>query len=56
MLKNWGFKVNNFNKIIKGIDNLIQYHNEIESKRKEIDFDIDGIVYKINDFGLQKKD
>ena len=55
MLKNWGFKVNNFNKIIKGIDNLIQYHNEIESKRKEIDFDIDGIVYKINDFGLQKR-
>ena len=29
------------------------YH-EIEKKRTEIDFDIDGIVYKVNDFKLQK--
>ena len=28
---------------------------EIEKKRNEIDFDIDGIVYKINDFNLQKR-
>ena len=54
-LKNWGFKINKFNKIIKGVDDLIKYHSEIEGKRKEIDFDIDGIVYKINDFALQKR-
>ena len=54
-LKNWGFKVNNFNKLLKGIDSLMQNHSEIEEKRKEIDFDIDGIVYKVNDFSLQKR-
>jgi DNA ligase (NAD+) len=30
-------------------------YNEIEKKRNEIDFDIDGIVYKVNDFELQKR-
>ena len=54
-LKNWGFKVNNYNRLIKGIDNLIQNHSALEAKRKEIDFDIDGIVYKINDFSIQKR-
>ena len=30
-------------------------YNEIEKKRDQIDFDIDGIVYKVNDFKLQKR-
>ena len=54
-LKNWGFKTNKFNKLLKGIDDLIQNHIELEGKRKEIDYDIDGIVYKINDFDLQRR-
>ena len=54
-LDEWGFKTNPFNKLITGIKNLIINYNEIEKKRVEIDFDIDGIVYKINDFGLQKR-
>ncbi len=54
-LKNWGFKVNKFNRLIKGIDNLLANHLKLEGIRKEIDFDIDGIVYKINDFNLQKR-
>ena len=54
-LKIWGFKINDYNKIIKGIDNLLLNHKNLEEKRKEIPFDIDGIVYKINDFDLQKR-
>ena len=54
-LKNWGFKINQYNKIIKGVNNLIINHRYLEKKRKEINFDIDGIVYKINDFDLQKR-
>ena len=30
-------------------------YNDIEKQRNELDFDIDGIVYKINDFKLQKR-
>ena len=54
-LDNWGFKTSELNKTIKGIDNLVKYHSEIEKKRFSLNYDIDGIVYKINDFGLQKR-
>ncbi len=54
-LNEWGFKTNSFNKLITGVKNLIVNYNEIEKKRNKIDFDIDGIVYKINNFNLQKR-
>jgi DNA ligase (NAD+) len=54
-LKLWGFKTNPFNKKIIGVKNLILNHKKLEEKRKELAFDIDGIVYKVNDFGLQKR-
>ena len=54
-LKLWGFKTNPYNKTIKGIKNLISNHKDIENNRKDIKFDIDGMVYKVNDFGLQKR-
>ena len=54
-LKLWGFKINPFNRIIKGVKNLISNYEIIEEKRKIIKFDIDGIVYKVNDFNLQKR-
>ena len=54
-LKLWGFKTNPFNKLITGVKDLLINYSEIEKKRSEIDFDIDGIVYKIDDFKLQKR-
>ena len=54
-LKTWGFKTNPFNKKITGIKNLMKNHKNLEEKRKEIAFDIDGIVYKVDDFNLQKR-
>ena len=54
-LKIWGFKINPFNKKISGVKNLMQNHKDLEEKRKKIAFDIDGVVYKVNDFNLQKR-
>ena len=54
-LKLWGFKTNPFNKKITNIENLISNHKDLETKRKKIAFDIDGVVYKINSFDLQKR-
>ena len=54
-LKLWGFKINPFNKKVSSIKALMQNHKKLEEKRKEIAFDIDGIVYKVNDFDLQKR-
>jgi DNA ligase (NAD+) len=54
-LKLWGFKINPFNKKINNIKDLILNHKYLEEKRKEMPFDIDGVVYKINSFDLQKR-
>tara|TARA_B100001057_G_scaffold427069_1_gene451589 strand:- start:1796 stop:3826 length:2031 start_codon:yes stop_codon:yes gene_type:complete len=54
-LSEWGFKTNPLNKLITGIDRLLKNYDEVEKKRSVLDFDIDGIVYKINDFTLQKR-
>jgi len=54
-LNDWGFKTNPLNKLITGVNNLLINYENIEKNRTKIDFDIDGIVYKINDFELQKR-
>ena len=54
-LKEWGFKINPLNKTLEKIENLMTNYEEIEKKRSDIDFDIDGIVYKVNNFQLQKR-
>ncbi len=54
-LKEWGFKTNPLNKTLEKVENLMINYKEIEKKRSDIDFDIDGIVYKVNDFNLQKR-
>ena len=54
-LNDWGFKTNPLNKLIIGVKNLLTNYDEIEEKRTEINFDIDGIVYKVNDFKLQNR-
>jgi DNA ligase (NAD+) len=51
----WGFKTNPLNKLVTGVDNLLINYSKIENDRAKIDFDIDGIVYKINNFDLQKR-
>ena len=54
-LKTWGFIINPLNKKISGIKNLLKNYEEIEKKRNNLDFDIDGIVYKVNEITLQKR-
>jgi DNA ligase (NAD+) len=55
LLKIWGFNINEHNKIISGVDNLIKNHSEFEKKRYDLDFDVDGLVYKINNLDLQNR-
>jgi DNA ligase (NAD+) len=54
-LDSWGFKINSLNKLITGVKNLLSNYKEIEKKRSELNFDIDGIVYKVDNFDLQKR-
>ena len=54
-LSKWGFKTNPLNKKITGVKKLMINYSDIESKRSNIYFDIDGLVYKVNNLALQKR-
>ena len=54
-LKKWGFKTNIDNKILNSIDELLKFHKNFETKRFDLDYDLDGLVYKVNDFDLQSR-
>ena len=54
-LSAWGFKINPLNKLTSSIKNLMENYYKIEKNRSNLDFDIDGIVYKVNNFAMQKR-
>ena len=54
-LKQWGFSVNPLSKIIKGVREIEDEHKKIDSLRSSLDYDIDGLVYKVNDLQLQNR-
>ena len=55
LLPKWGLPVSSKSKVGKGLKFLNEYFNYIESIRNELEYDIDGVVFKINSFNLQKK-
>jgi DNA ligase (NAD+) len=51
----WGLKVNTEIKTVQGILGCLSYYQLIASKRQQLLYDIDGVVYKVNDFAKQEK-
>jgi DNA ligase (NAD+) len=54
-LSNFGFITEKNAKLCQNIDQIMQNYQEISDKKYLFDYDIDGMVYKINDFTLQKR-
>ena len=54
-LKKWGFVTSEYNSVIKGMENLVSNHEIFEKNRFKLDYDVDGLVYKLNDFNLQER-
>jgi DNA ligase (NAD+) len=55
MLGKLGFKINQHIKQVEGIDACEDYYQYLASIRDQLDYDIDGIVYKVNEFNLQER-
>jgi DNA ligase (NAD+) len=53
--KKIGFKINPLTETFGSVDELIKGYLHIEQIRSSLDYDIDGIVYKVNDLTLQKR-
>ena len=54
-ISKWGFKTNPLVKMVKSLDEIEMQHNKIDQLRSSLDYDIDGLVYKVNDLSLQKR-
>ena len=54
-INEWGFKTNPHNYLAKNVADIEKQHNKIENIRSNLDYDIDGLVIKINDLNLQAR-
>ena len=54
-LRIWGFKTSEYNKIVKDISGLVSLHKKFEKERFQLEYDVDGLVYKVNNLKLQKR-
>tara|TARA_B100000963_G_scaffold294698_1_gene265404 strand:+ start:19530 stop:21560 length:2031 start_codon:yes stop_codon:yes gene_type:complete len=54
-INKWGFSINPLVKVVQNLDEIQKYHDYVDSIRSSLDYDIDGIVYKLNDLKLQKR-
>lgn len=55
ILKNIGFPVSELAQKVNGKEGLLNYYSEIGKMRDGLPFDIDGVVYKVNDYQLQEE-
>ena len=54
-LKAWGFPVAEQTSCVQGAAGLVAFHQRIAAERDALPYDIDGVVYKVNDLAQQKR-
>ncbi|MCR9256313.1 MAG: NAD-dependent DNA ligase LigA [Alphaproteobacteria bacterium] len=54
-LKNWGFQVNPYSELCRSMDEVLAVYRRIGEERGTLPYDIDGVVYKVDDFGLRDR-
>ncbi len=54
-ISRWGFKTNPLSKIVNGLNEVEKNHQDIDKLRSSLDYDIDGLVFKVNDLKLQER-
>ena len=54
LLDGWGLPVNPIRNIVEGAEHCFEYCEKLLSKRNDLDYEIDGVVLKVNNFNLQE--
>ncbi|MDG2526631.1 NAD-dependent DNA ligase LigA [Stenotrophomonas sp. HITSZ_GD] len=54
-LREWGFPVSDLVEVVQGADGLLDYYRRIGERRDALPFDIDGVVYKLDDLAGQRE-
>jgi len=54
-IEKWGFKVSKPRKLCENIEEVVKFYREMEEKRDSLEYELDGIVVKVNDLSLWNK-
>jgi DNA ligase (NAD+) len=54
-LRHWGFKICPQSRVVEGADGCLDYYREMGVQRPKLPYQIDGVVYKVDDLELQKQ-
>ncbi len=54
-LRGWGLPVNPLTEVVQGVQGCIRFFSRVASQRTELAYEIDGVVYKVNDLSLQER-
>jgi DNA ligase (NAD+) len=54
-LRHWGFKICPQSRVVEGADGCLDYYREMAALRPKLPYQIDGVVYKVDDLDLQKQ-
>ena len=54
-LKTWNFPINEYCNVTESIEDIEKNHSKLERLRSSLDYDVDGIVYKVNNLSFQKR-
>ena len=54
-LQQWGFRINREMQLVQGLAASMDYHDQLLSRRDQLPYDIDGIVYKVDQLALQRE-
>lgn len=54
-LQQWGFRINSEMEVVDDVDGCLASHDRLLAKRQSLPYDIDGIVFKVNEIDLQQR-
>ena len=55
LLQTWGLKTCPESSVVKGVEGCLEYYRAIGDKRDALDYDIDGVVYKVDSIAMQRE-
>jgi DNA ligase (NAD+) len=55
VLRQWGFKICPQSRVVESVDGCLEYYREMGALRARLPYQIDGVVYKVDDLELQRE-
>jgi DNA ligase (NAD+) len=54
-MKDWGFRISQFFRVVQGAQGCLAYYREILETRNDLPFEVDGVVYKVDEFAARER-